>query len=406
MDPAAFGMAFEKVGLGRRYKSLADNEKKRAMSKNYDCIVLGVGGIGSAAMYYAASQGWRVLGLDRFPIGHARGSSHGQTRIIRQAYFEHPDYVPLLKSTYELWDDLEKITGQSLFQRTGLLQVGNPQSSIIQGVKASAEEHALTVREFDNATLQDNFPLFHFRDDDVGVLEENAGFLRVEECVSTFAQAALEMGAELVEGVTIEGWDQGAAGYEVTTSQGRFFGRRLIIAAGAWAHQLMPELDRELRVIAKHQHWFRIPDERTRLDKGCPIFFFETAEGYFYGFPDIDGNGTKICEHSGGTPVENALEINREIDPVDLERVQHFAHHSLNCPRGIHHDHRVCMYTMSPDEHFIVDRADDQVAFACGLSGHGFKFAPVLGKALVQLLEGSPRADMDFLKLKRFNDEP
>ncbi|MCP4887878.1 MAG: FAD-dependent oxidoreductase, partial [Planctomycetaceae bacterium] len=171
-----------------------------------------------------------------------------------------PDYVPLLKSTYELWDDLEKSTGQSLFQRTGLLQVGEPQSSIIQGVKTSAGEHALTVREFDNATLRETFPLFHFRDNDVGVLEENAGFLRVEKCVNAFARAALEMDAELVEGVTIEGWDKAAAGYEVTTSQGRFFGRRLIIAAGAWAHQLMPELGRELRVIAKHQHWFRIPD--------------------------------------------------------------------------------------------------------------------------------------------------
>ncbi len=375
------------------------------MSKNYDCIVLGVGGIGSAAMYYAASQGWRVLGLDRFPIGHASGSSHGQTRIIRQAYFEHPDYVPLLQSTYQLWDDLEKTSGESLFQRTGLLQVGDSQGSIIQGVKASAEEHRLTVREFDNAALRKAFPLFNYRDVDVGVLEENAGFLRVEKCVSAFARAAQSQGADFIDGVTIEGWDRGAAGYEVTTSQGCFRGRRLIIAAGAWANQIMPDLRKRLRVIAKHQHWFRIPDERTQLEKGCPTFFFETEEGYFYGFPDIDGNGTKICEHSGGTPVENPLEINRDIDPLDLERVQHFAHHSLNCPRGIHHDHRVCMYTMSPDEHFMVDLADEQVAFACGLSGHGFKFAPVLGKALVQLLEGTPRADMDFLKLKRFNGD-
>lgn len=375
------------------------------MKKIYDCIILGIGGVGSAALYYAAKNGWDVLGIERFSVAHAMGSSHGQTRIIRQAYFEHPDYVPLLKSAYALWSQFEAAVGKSFFQRTGLLQVGHPEGPIIGGIRRSANEHGLAIRELNPMELKSAYPFFSPREDDVAIVEENAGFLRVEPSLASFVGAACELGAALLENTVVEGWDESSGLVTVSTSEGAFQAKRMILSAGPWAKQVLPSMTEKFRVIAKHQHWFRFADDRIDLDKGCPTFFFETDEGYFYGFPDIDGRGAKICEHSGGSTVVDPLTIDREIDPVDLERVQNFCNHYLNFPRGIHQDHRVCMYTMSPDEHFMVDRVSDNVVFAGGLSGHGFKFVPVLGHALVELLEGRSRADMDFLRVCRFNTD-
>lgn len=375
------------------------------MNKIYDCIVLGVGGVGSAALYYAAAKGWNVLGIEQFSVVHALGSSHGQTRIIRQAYFEHPDYVPLLKSAYGLWEQFEKTVGRSLFQRTGLLEVGHPDGPIIGGIRRSANEHGLAIRELNARELKAAYPFFSARQDDVAIVEENAGFLRVEPCLESFVEAAQELGATVLENVVVDGWDDSDGVVTVSTSDGVFHAKRIILTAGPWANACLPSLQIELKVIAKHQHWFRFTDDRINLKNGCPTFFFETDEGYFYGFPDLDGRGAKICEHSGGVNVDDPLNIRREIDLQDLERVQNFCNQYLDFPRGIHQDHRVCMYTMSPDEHFIVDRVAENCVFACGLSGHGFKFIPVLGQALVEMLEGRSRADMDFLRVSRFNTD-
>lgn len=375
------------------------------MSKVFDCMVLGTGGMGSAALYYAAKKGWRVLGLDRFPPGHDRGSSHGQTRIIRQAYFEHSDYVPMAMDAYQLWAALEQESERKLFEPTGLLQIGAPEGPIISGIRESAVRHELPLREYDTNQLREAFPLFNCRDGDVGLYEEVAGFLRVEDCVETFADLAKSHGAELMNDVSVTGWSDGSAGFEVATSDGVLRCHRLIITAGAWASVLLPDMIPDLRVIAKHQHWFQIADDRVSLAEGCPTFFFERDNGYFYGFPSLGDRGAKIAEHSGGVEVPDPLSVNRDLDIEDLSRVQDFVHSCFNSPRAIHKAHSVCMYTMSPDEHFIVDRAGPSLVFACGLSGHGFKFAPVIGQALVNLLDGSERDDMAFLRCNRFNDE-
>ena len=373
------------------------------MSKIYDCIVLGVGGLGSAALYYAARKGWKTIGLDRFQPGHARGSSHGRSRIIRQAYFEHPDYVPLLLDSFQMWKEAEQLAGIRLFQQTGLLQIGNPDGPIIKGIRQSASQNQLALKEFSTDQLRKSFSIFNCRDGDVGLFEELAGFLYVEDCVRAFVDLATRLSAKVIEGVTIDGWCKTETGFEVSTDQDTWHGRRLIITAGAWASQLLPEFSTSLKVIAKHQHWFRIPDDRTNLDAGFPTFFFETDQGYFYGFPDFDGHGNKVAEHSGGNTVQDPLSVNRELDSIDLNRVQDFIHQYFNAPRGIHREHNVCMYTMSPDEFFIVDVADEKLSFACGMSGHGFKFAPVLGKALVDMVDGDLRSDMEFLRASRFN---
>ena len=383
------------------------------MSKVFDCIVLGVGGMGSAALLYAAKKSWRTIGIDRFEPGHARGSSHGRTRIIRQAYFEHPDYVPLLLDSYQLWEEIQSASGQHLFEETGLLQVGDPQGDVISGIRRSADEHSLDLVELKTNELRQHYPLFNFRDGDVGLFEKAAGFLRVEKSVCAFVEAAKQQGAELQTSTVVKRWSEGAAGFEVEIEDANgqnaetIRGLRLIVTAGAWASALlgdsMPGVASKLQVVAKHQHWFKINDDRIRLEAGCPTFFFETGDGCFYGFPDCDGHGAKIAEHTGGVSVEDPLTVNRELDTQDLQRVQQFSQVCFNAPRGIHIGHSVCMYTMSPDEHFIVDRIGENVSFACGMSGHGFKFAPVIGRALVDMLDGNLRADMQFLKASRFD---
>ena len=379
------------------------------MSKTYDCIVIGLGGIGSAALYFAAKRGWKTLGLDRFPAGHARGSSHGDTRIIRQAYFEYPAYVPLAKEAYGHWELLQEESGKSLLQQTGLLQVGHPDGVVIQGVERAAVEHDLPLQRFDTAELRAEYPQFNVRDGDVGLLEQVAGYLRVERCIETFLELAQANAAEARFDVQVQEWKEfesnGFSDYEVVTDQGTFLAKRLIVCGGAWSGGLLPQINFPLNVIAKHQHWFQFQDERTTLQSDCPVFFFETDEGYFYGFPDIDGEGNKIAEHSGGFPVTDPMNVDRELKADDLQRVQEFCHQYFNSPRPVRVRHSVCMYTMSPDEHFIVDRLGrDGFACVAGLSGHGFKFSPALGKALVEIAAGQLRPDIDFLSLNRFNE--
>ncbi len=372
--------------------------------KTYDCIVLGTGGIGSAAAYFAARRGWSVLGLDRFPPAHARGSSHGRTRIIRQAYYEHPNYVPLALEAYRLWSELEQAANRKLVFQTGLLQVGDPDGDVVRGVSRSAREHQLPIERLTAEQVRQRWPVFNVPAGHVGLYETVAGYLPVETCVETMLSAAASLGAQLQHGVTVVGWSAENERCLVETDRETYSGRRLIICPGAWASNLVPGIGELLRVVRKHQHWFQIADERFALQAGFPTFLFETDDGFIYGFPQIDERGVKLAEHTRGETVEDPLSVDRSLDAEDLQRVQRFAAEYFNAPNPVHSDHSVCMYTMSPDEHFIVDMCDQHppVAFACGMSGHGFKFAPVFGQYLVQLVDGQPRSDLDFLRSGRF----
>ena len=371
----------------------------------YDCIVVGSsGGVGSAAAYYAAKRGWIVLGLDRFPPGHQRGSSHGQTRIIRQAYYEHPNYVPLTKETYELWSEIELDTGRALNHRTGLLQIGAADGDVIKGVRRSADEHGLDVQTLSRSDIQRRWPVFNVSENHIGLFEEVAGYLAVEDCVEAMAAGAALHGAKLLNNVGVASWRAKDDRIEVATDTDRFHTNRLILCPGAWASELV-EIEIPLRVVRKHQHWFTVDDTRVNRDSGFPAYLIETDQGCFYGFPRISDRGIKVAEHTGGEAVSDPLNVNRELDQVDYDRVKNFMHNHLNLVEPQHSDHSVCMYTMSPDEHFVIDRCPNNphVAFACGLSGHGFKFTPLIGKYLVSLVDGQSRGDLHFLSLDRFS---
>ena len=377
------------------------------MSSTYDVIVLGTGGVGSAALFELANRGLRVVGVDRFAGGHNRGSSHGHTRVIRQAYFEHPHYVPLVLRAYELWHRLEERIGWKLYHEVGLLEAGPEDGILIPGILDSTHEHGLEVETVTERDVRDRFPGYRIPDGGRAVYERRAGYLMAEQSVLAHLDQASQLGAQLWHGHTVRGWCVENGEVRVDTSGGVLRAARLIITAGAWAPQLLNTLGISLRVVRKHLHWYENHDPSYHVDAACPIFFFEVPEGLFYGFPHIDDRGVKLAEHSGGEPVVDPLHMDRRIDPADIRRVEDFLRSYLPGVSAKRTDHVVCMYTKSSDDHFILDfhPSHPQVCFAAGLSGHGFKFTPVLAEALVDLaVEGQTRLPVGFLALSRLYD--
>ena len=370
----------------------------------YDAIVLGTGGVGSAALFHLARRGARVLGLDRFGPGHDRGSSHGQTRLIRQAYYEHPDYVPLVQRAFELWHELEQLEGTTLYRQVGLLQIGAESGEVIRGVRASARRHDLPIEELSAAECQHRFAGFRVPDSCRAVFEARAGILLVEQCVRAHAQQAVRQGAEIRSGETIEHWRLEGDRVVVQTDRGRYTAARLIVTVGAWAGQLLGELGVPFEVRRKPLYWFAANSDVYQADRGCPGFLYDLPQGCFYGMPQIDPLGVKVAQHTGGAVVADPLTVDRSVDVADQEVVSRFVEGFLPALSTHPSEHTVCMYTMTPDAHFVVDRHPEypQVVFAAGLSGHGFKFTSVLGEALAQLtLDGAARPPIGFLSLAR-----
>lgn len=361
------------------------------MSNTYDVIVLGLGGVGSAALYHLARRGFRTLGIDQFAPPHERGSTHGQTRIIRQAYFEHPDYVPLVLRAYELWREVEAATGETLFAQVGLLEVGPADGVVVPGVLASAARHRLDVESLSAAEIERRFAGFRVPDHCVGVFEAAAGFLHVERCVAAHLELARRAGATLQTNTTVRGWSRDGSGYVVTTDQGVCRAARLVITAGPWASHVLPTLGVPLEVRRKPLYWFDVvaSGPMYRADAGCPTFLYELPLGVFYGFPRFDERGVKVARHSGGDMVADPSDVDRSLDEGDRAAVAGFTANWLSGLAPRHREFATCLYTMSPDEHFIVDVLPDEpgVVIAAGLSGHGYKFAPVLGEILADLAE-------------------
>jgi monomeric sarcosine oxidase len=372
--------------------------------QHYDAIVLGAGGVGSAALYHLARRGVRALGIDRFSPPHDRGSSHGETRVIRQAYFEHSDYVPLLKESYRLWHELEAQTGAKLFHQIGLVEVGPPSGAVVPGVLRAAREHELSVESLTAAEIERLWPGLRAGPELVGVFEPTAGYLRVEACVDSHLDAAIAAGAQIASNTEVFAWKATDREVRLRTSAGELAADRLIVAAGAWAGTMLGELQIPLIVRRQSLFWFAADRAEYGLESGLPVFLFELPAGVFYGFPVVDELGLKVAEHTSGRAIGDALSVDRTVDALEQRQLERFlADYLPGVSRQVLH-HAVCLYTMSPDEHFIVDRYPQHgnVVFAAGLSGHGFKFTPVLGKVLAELaIDGATDLPIGFLSLRR-----
>jgi len=378
----------------------------------YDLIVIGFGGVGSATLYHAAKKGWNVLGLDQFGPAHNKGSSHGQSKVIRKACFEHPNYAPLAAEAFERWDELNnrhrtRPEIQPLFEQTGVLHIGLPSSKAFQDVKAIAAQRELTLVDYSAEDIQDRLPILNLSPEHVGVLEPEAGLLRVDHCVAAHLAQAKKRGATMASDETVTSWSASQHGVEVTTNRGVHRGARLAVCAGAWSAQLLSDIGLSLEILAKQQHWFQIDRVEQKLVNNFPVVFIEQENGeQFYCLPELDSHGMKVRRHSGGQVITDANGLDRELDKEELKLNEDFLdqhiHHTKH--RLVHHS--ACMYTMSPDGHFIIDRHPEyaNVAFASGLSGHGFKFTPVIGHRLVEILDGNTDPDLAFLSLSRFSN--
>lgn len=344
--------------------------------------------MGSAAAFHLAKRGKRVLGLDQYAPAHDRGSSHGASRIIRQAYYEDPAYVPLLQRAYELWRELDS----DLLSITGGLMVGTEQSAVVRGTLASARQHHLSYQVFDANELRRRYPVLNPREQEVAVYEPGAGFLRPELCVRTHLEKAARAGAELHFEEPVISWQAHApqAGVTVVTNRGSYHAEKLVIAPGAWAPQILAGVGVAFEIRRHVMCWFDpLGGAAAFLPEHFPVYLWDVGDGsVFYGFPATDGlgGGVKAAMHSGGDLCTPAS-LDRTVHTRDLEELRAPLSRFIPSLDGPLLNGAACMYTMTKDEHFVLALHPDhpQVAVAAGFSGHGFKFTTVVGEILADL---------------------
>lgn len=374
--------------------------------QTFDVIVLGLGGIGSAAAVALARRGVSVLGIDQFSPAHSRGSSHGQTRLFRTAYFEHSDYVPLLRRAAELWQERESETDRQLFVRTGVLLAGPAAGDVLTGTITAATDHDVPV-EIQSATeAMARWPMLRFPIEWSTIFEPDAGCLFVEACVRAQLQAADAAGAELRHGTVVREIFCRETTVEVVTDTERVVAGQLVACPGPWANALLPLPGVPLTVLRKSLFWYRPTDATAYAPTNMPCFGADTRGGFFYATPAFDIRGVKVAEHSGGLPLSGPGELNRAIDPAEQSAVEAWAAASIPGLGNERSGHTACFYTMTPDSHAVVGQHPNhpQVSIATGFSGHGFKFAPVIGEILADLsCEGSTILPVDFLSPSRFS---
>jgi sarcosine oxidase len=359
----------------------------------YDIIVIGLGANGSSALYHLSKSGQRVLGIDQFQPPHQRGSSHGESRIIRQAYHENPLYVPLVKAAYPLWEQLERLSGKRLFIRTGGLLLGSEEAGVVKGAKASAEMHGIPYEYLRAAELRKRFPAFRPDGETVGVLEKEAGVLFPELCIAAYLEAASSNGAVVNTLERVLEIEPSRDSVIVTTTAGRYSAEKVIVSAGAWLGSLLPGLRLPLTIERQVLYWFENANAGWRgyfQPSNMPIFIWEHEIGkMFYGFPDL-GRGVKIGFHHGGQHIL-ADELKQEVSASEIAEMGEMAERYLSM-EPIFKTSTVCMYTNTPDENFIIDFHPEHrnILIASPCSGHGFKFSSLTGQLLCKMVMGEP----------------
>jgi sarcosine oxidase len=360
----------------------------------YDIIVIGLGANGSSALWHLSKTGKKVLGIDRFDPPHRHGSSHGETRIIRQAYHESPFYVPLVKAAWPLWGELEKAANKPLFKKTGGLLLGAENTTVVKGAKLSAETHDIPYEWLDATAIRNRFPAFRPTPGTVGVLENEAGILYPEECIRAFLHLAARNGAKIQPNEPVTNITPDANKITITTTKATYHTEKLILAAGAWLNTLLPGSQLPLSIRRQPLFWFGNANQNFSPAK-MPIFIWEyEKEKMFYGFPDI-GTGVKLAPHHGGRPI-NPDDLNDDVTEEEIGSLKSIAKKYLDFD-PVFRSATVCMYTNTPDEDFIIDLHPQypNIVVASPCSGHGFKFSSFTGKLLAGLATGqTPTADL------------
>ncbi len=372
--------------------------------QSFDAAVVGLGAMGSAAAWHLARRGLRVIGVDRYTPPHHFGSSHGHARIIREAYFEGPAYVPLVQRAYELWAALGHEAGKRLLEPCGGLTIGPAGGTLVPGALASARQHELVHEVWTASEVRARAPALRVPDGLSAVWEPRAGFVRAEPAITAMLAEARRHGAELVFNTAVTGWHRDGASIRVATAAQDYDVRRLVVTAGPWLGGVLPLLKLPLTVERAVQAWLRPSSTGARHDPAhLPVFVIEGLDGrLWYGLPD-DGHGVKFARHHSGE-VTTADTVTRFVDGEERSALRQEAAvwlPDLEDPI----DATVCLYTNTPDGHFVLDRdpADERVVFASACSGHGFKFAPAIGEILADMATGRTSAvDVSPFRAARF----
>lgn len=372
----------------------------------YDTIIIGAGSMGMPAGYFLAKQGKNVLLLDSFDPPHTQGTHHGETRIIRHAYGEGEGYVPLALRAQELWSALEQESGKQLFYQTGVINVGKASSPFIQEVIKSANTYSLPLEILEKPEIEAKWPGIAAKEDEIACLEPNSGVLRVEDCITAYRELAVKYGATILPNTKVTNVSILKDEVIISANNHEYKGKSVIVTAGAWASQLLQQagIDLPLTVLRKTFSWFNCPEELYSMEK-FPAFAFETTDGTYYGFPSIEGAGLKVGRHDGGREMDpDGVRPEFGAFPEEAGNVTSFIRSYMPQVNDMKMG-KTCMYTMTPDEHFIIDTHPEHpnVVFACGFSGHGFKFSSVVGEQLAELVqEGTSTYDLSLFAADRF----
>ena len=377
-------------------------------AERFDSIVVGVGGMGSAAVHHLAQRGERVLGLEKFDIPHDMGSSHGVTRVIRLTYFEHPSYVPLLARAYALWRELEQNGGEQLLYITGSIDAGAPDSFVVKGSIASCAEHDLTHDVLTSAELTQRFPGFALSPEMMAVWQPDGGFLVPERCIVHHVWQAQAAGAEVRAREPVLDWQAKRESVTVRTTRATYDADRLVFTAGAWSQSLLPVLGENAIPERQVMGWFQPAQPELFAVERFPVFNCLVPEGHYYGFPIHGIPGFKIGKYHHLQQQTAAESVDRECHLEDEEALRACTQRYLTGGMGATLALKTCMFTNTPDGHFIMDHhpEHENVVIAAGFSGHGFKFCSVVGEILAELaLDGKTRHDIGMFGLDRFGPQ-
>jgi sarcosine oxidase len=374
---------------------------------HFDVVVCGLGAMGSAAAQHLARRGKRVLGLERYTPGHDRGSSHGLTRIIRLGYFEHPSYVPLLRHAYKLWHELEQAIGRRLLHLTGIAEIGPTDSRLVRGTLACAHLHGLRHELLAAPELMRRFPAFSVPPDYVGVLQPEGGVLEVEPSIAALLALATAAGAEIRSGEVVRAVEPRAGSVRVVTDRGSVEAGAAVIATGAWVRSLLPGLAAPLRATREVMGWFDPIDARLFSGGRTPVFIIESRHGMHYGIPPQAGvqAGIKVAKHHHRNETVDPDTYDRTVSAADEALIRAAIAEHIPAANGRLIAAKTCLYTMTPDGDFLIDRLPGapSIIVASPCSGHGFKFAPVVGEILADLATtGATRHDIARFSLRRF----
>jgi sarcosine oxidase len=370
-----------------------------------DVIIAGAGGMGTAAAWHLASRGRRVLVLERFGLGHDRGSSHGLTRIIRLAYFEHPSYVPLLRRAFELWRALQSPAGEPLLHVTGTLDVGAPGGMVFEGSRRSCLVHDLPHEVLSGADLRHRFAAWRVDDRVAAVYQPDGGFLVPERCIQAHAAAARGAGAVFHEHEPVIAWEVIGGRVRVRTTNTTYETGQLVLSAGPWMAALVPVLAHLMRPERQVLGWFGIEEKAAFAASRFPVFVHEAEEGIFYGFPEFEVAGFKIGRYHHLSEVVDPDTVDRVCHDRDEAALRVAVARYFPGANGPLLRSTVCLFTNTPDEHFIIDRHPDaaEVLIVSPCSGHGFKFCGVVGEIVADLVtSGGTAHDISAFRLSRF----